>query len=123
MSAFMIMGYTFGRLLLVLVQEAVVLVLTFLTRSSAVVDMPPESVCTFLTSGFIGRIFQLAVIHQTAAVDSTLAVFSDICLPLSYLTASIRGIPSSYRVHIWYGKTRMAGLQSGKNRMTIDSVF
>jgi len=32
------------------------------------------------------------------------------------------GLPSSYRVHIWYGKTRMAGLQSRKGRMMIDSV-
>jgi len=29
---------------------------------------------------------------------------------------------SSYRVHIWYGKTRMTGLQSGEGRMMIDSV-
>jgi len=26
------------------------------------------------------------------------------------------------RVHIWYGQTRMAGLQSGEGRMIIDSV-
>jgi len=31
-------------------------------------------------------------------------------------------IPLSYRVHIWCGKTRMAGLQSGEGRMMIDSV-
>jgi len=30
-------------------------------------------------------------------------------------------IPSSYRVHIWYEKTRMAGLQCGEGRMMIDS--
>jgi len=35
---------------------------------------------------------------------------------------SMMGISSSYRVHIWYGKTRMAGLQSGEGRMMIDSV-
>jgi len=29
----------------------------------------------------------------------------------------------SYRVHIWYGKTRMAGLQSDEGRMIIDSVI
>jgi len=28
----------------------------------------------------------------------------------------------SYRVHIWYGKTRMDGLQSRKGRMMISSV-
>jgi len=31
----------------------------------------------------------------------------------------LRGIPSSYRVHIWYEKTRMAGLQSGEGHMMI----
>jgi len=38
------------------------------------------------------------------------------------LTPSMRGIPSSYLVHVWYEKTRMAGLQSGEGRMIIDSV-
>jgi len=38
------------------------------------------------------------------------------------LTPSMRRIPSSYRVRIWYGKTRIASLQSGENRMMIDSV-
>jgi len=32
------------------------------------------------------------------------------------------GIPFSYRVHIWCGKTRMAGLHSREGRMMIDSV-
>jgi len=32
------------------------------------------------------------------------------------------GIPSSYRVHIWYGKTRTAGVQSREGRIMIDSV-
>jgi len=32
------------------------------------------------------------------------------------------GIPSSYRVNIWRGKTRMVGLQSGEGRTMIDSV-
>jgi len=40
----------------------------------------------------------------------------------SHLTPPIREILSSYRVHIWYGKTRMAGLQSHEGRMLIDSV-
>jgi len=35
----------------------------------------------------------------------------------------MRQIPSSYRVHILYGKTRMAGLQSRGSHMMIDSVF
>jgi len=30
--------------------------------------------------------------------------------------------PTSYRVHIWCGKTRMAGLQSGEGRMMSNSV-
>jgi len=38
-------------------------------------------------------------------------------LPLSHVTPSIPN-----RVHIWSGKTRMAGLQSGEDRMMIDSV-
>jgi len=42
--------------------------------------------------------------------------------PAFSLTPSIREILSRYRVHIWYGKTRMAGLQSGEGRMMIDSV-
>jgi len=33
-----------------------------------------------------------------------------------------KGIPLSYRVHIWHGKTRMAGLQSGESRTMINSV-
>jgi len=43
-------------------------------------------------------------------------------LPLSDLTPSMREISSSYRVHIWYVKTRMAGLQSREGRTMIDSV-
>jgi len=38
-----------------------------------------------------------------------------------HLTPSVTKIPSNYQVHIWYGKTRMAGLQSGEGRMMIDS--
>jgi len=34
----------------------------------------------------------------------------------------MREISLIYRVHIWYGETRMAGLQSGEGRMMIDSV-
>jgi len=49
-----------------------------------------------------------------------LAGFCNFYLPLSHCTFSMRRIPSNYRVHIWYGKSRMAGLQSG--RMMIDSV-
>jgi len=36
--------------------------------------------------------------------------------------AMYEGIASSYRVHIWCEKTRMAGLQAGESRMMIDSV-
>jgi len=36
--------------------------------------------------------------------------------------APSEGILSSYRDHIWCGKTRMAGLQSVESRMMIDSV-
>jgi len=34
----------------------------------------------------------------------------------------LNGVGSSYRVCIWCGKTRTAGLQSGEGRMIIDSV-
>jgi len=34
----------------------------------------------------------------------------------------MRGTLSSYRVHIWYGTIRMAGLQSGEGRVMIESV-
>jgi len=51
-----------------------------------------------------------------------LASVSQFYLLLSHLTPLIKGIPSNYRVHIWFGKTRMAGLQSGEGRTMIDSV-
>jgi len=34
----------------------------------------------------------------------------------------MRGLPTSYQVHIWYRKTRMAGLQYGEGRTMMDSV-
>jgi len=40
-----------------------------------------------------------------------------------FIYQNASGIPSSYRVHIWYRKTRMAELQSGKGCMMIDSVI
>jgi len=48
--------------------------------------------------------------------------FATFTYSLSYLTPSMRGIPASYRVHIWYGKTRMAGLQSGAGHTMITSI-
>jgi len=48
-----------------------------------------------------------------------LARFCDFYLPIFHLTPPIMGILSSYRVHIWYGKTRN-GLQCGEGRMMID---
>jgi len=65
----------------------------------------------------IGRIFRLAVELLTAYWPE-FPTFTDPS-PYDDLT---EGIPSSYRVHIWQGKTRMAGLQSGEGRMMIDSV-
>jgi len=54
---------------------------------------------------FIGLIFRLlGYLHYTHLIPPT------------------RGVPSCYRVHIWYEETRMAGLQSGEGRMMIDSV-
>jgi len=79
------------------------------TKSSAIADKPPGAYirCTVLPSGerlrFTGLILRL--------------------LPTpSHLTPSMRVDPSSCRVHILYGKTRMAGLQSGAGCMMIDSV-
>jgi len=51
-----------------------------------------------------------------------LLTLTDTYLHLSHLTPSATGILSSYRAHSWYGKTRMAGLQSGEGHMIIDSV-
>jgi len=52
---------------------------------------------------------------------AALAGFCDFYLPLSHLTPSIWEIPWSYRIHIWYRKTRTAGLQSGGGRIMIDT--
>jgi len=52
-----------------------------------------------------------------------LAGFSDFYLPLSHPTPSIMRIPSSYRVHIWCGNTRMARLLSGEGRRLSTEVF
>jgi len=52
----------------------------------------------------------------------TATYFPDFCLPVLHLMPSMREIPSSCRVHIWYGKIRMAGLQSVEGRMMINSV-
>jgi len=56
--------------------------------------------------------------HATARITNVLIAYSH------YLTPSLSEIPSSFRVHIWYGKTRMAGLQiqSGNGRSMISSV-
>jgi len=51
-----------------------------------------------------------------------LAWFFDFYFPVFHSTPPIKEIPSSYRIHIWYKKTRMAGLQSGEGRMMIDSI-
>jgi len=42
--------------------------------------------------------------------------------PSQHSKPSVMEIPSSYRIHIWYGKTIMADLLSNKGRMMIDSV-
>jgi len=51
-----------------------------------------------------------------------LAKFSDFYLPIYHLIPSMKVMPSSYRVLVWCGKFRMAGLQSSEGRMMIDSV-
>jgi len=61
-----------------------------------------------------------AHVHAMLCCQDLLACFSDFYLPLSHLTPSMKVIPSSYPVHIWYDNTRMAGLQSGEGHMMID---
>jgi len=42
---------------------------------------------------------------------------------LRTINAIIEGIPSSYRVYIWYRETRMVGLQYCEGRMMIGLVL
>jgi len=56
-----------------------------------------------------------------ADLDTILVVFSDIYLPSPVLRLK-RGDPLELSVHIWHITTGMAGLQSGKGRMIIDSI-
>jgi len=81
------------------------------TRGSAVADKPPDA-----------RV--LSIVAPLVNECDLLAEFFHFYLPSSHLTPSMSGIPSSYRVHIWYryGKTRMAGLQCGQGRIMMDSV-
>jgi len=51
-----------------------------------------------------------------------LAVFSKFYPPLSHLAPSMRRIPSSYQVNIWYGRTGTTELQSGEGRKMFASV-
>jgi len=67
-------------------------------------------------------LMQNAAKHSIPAVRDLLAGFCHFYLPFSHLTPSTKAIPASYRVRIWYGNTRMAGLQSGEGRMVINSV-
>jgi len=83
------------------------------TKSSAVADKPPNACAR-----------RCCAINNCPVVNDCdlLTGFSDFYLPISHFTPSMRGIPSSYRVHIWYGTTRMTGLQSGEGHMMINSV-
>jgi len=74
-----------------------------LTTRSSIADKPPNASCPLANDWIIGRIFRL--------------------LPTSLpFDALNEGVPLSYQVHIWYRKTRMAGLRPGEGRMMIDSV-
>jgi len=64
--------------------------------------------CPLVNDQFIGWILWLANIHQRTALDSTLAWFSDFYLPVSHLTSSLKGIPSSYQVHLSYNLVKVA---------------
>jgi len=81
----------------------------------------PADVNISLTRNAMKRSFPCCSVKSCSLVNDCdlLAGFSDFYLPLSHLMPSIF---SSYRVHIWHGKTRMAGLQSGIGRMMINSV-
>jgi len=67
---------------------------------------------------FSWRLSFNAALKHTA--NSHTSLYRCSLLPIPH--PSMRGISSRYQVHIWCGKTRMAGLQSGEGRMMIDSV-
>jgi len=77
-----------------------------------------------LTQNVMKHSFSRCAVESCPLVNDCdlLTGFSDFYLPLSHLTLSMSGISSSYRVHIWCGKTRMAALHSDEGRMMIDSV-
>jgi len=90
-------------------------------------DKPPDAcadVKISLTQNATKHSFPCYAVKNCRLMNdcNLLAGFSDFYLPLSHLTPSMWGIPSSCRVHIWYGKTRMVGLQSDEGRTMIDSV-
>jgi len=72
------------------------------TTTSDVADMPPS-----------------ACIHQGAPRNCE---NNEFVTYFQHLMPSVSGTPLSCRVRIWYGETRMAGLQSGESRIMIDSV-
>jgi len=82
------------------------------TRSSAIAVKPPDA----LYYNFLRCAVKCCPLVNDCDL---LAGFSNFYSPLFHATTSIF---SSYRVHIWYGKSRVAGLQSGESRMMIDSV-
>jgi len=79
----------------------------------------------FLTQNATKHSFPCCAVKSCPLVNDCdlLAGFFEFYLPLSHLTPSVREIPLSYRIHIWYGKTRMAGLQSGEGHMMMNSVI
>jgi len=82
------------------------------TSFSAIADKPPD-VCA-----------RHAVLSRAARWWMAAIFWPDFPTFISSLPfgSPNEGDPSSYQVHIWHEKTRMAGLQSGEGRMLIDSV-
>jgi len=78
-------------------------------RSSAIADKPHQRLCTPRCA--------VRSCHLVNDCD-LVAWFSD--LPISHVTSLMRRIPFIYRIHIWYGKTTIAGLQSDEASTMID---
>jgi len=94
------------------------------TRNSPVAEMPHERMC-MLHSWCVLLIYcpDFPTRSHLPEGSSWQHIGRIFChLPLSHLTPSMKRIPPSYRVHIWCGKTILAGLQSDESRMMIDSV-
>jgi len=95
-----------------------------ITRSSAVADKPPNDCCIsyyVLPSGEVNEDhLDFTSPEGSSDVHVIFPALHAYAIPFVALT---EGISQSYRVHIWYGKTRVTGLQPVEVRATIDSLF